>query len=179
MGIKELKLYPFPIEYKACKKNGVWNWEGGQINNPGVLAIIDRDKNHQTCMRDNSCNLTLEGICKVPSVYTTAKPLTDKITKIQNIYLLIYQDACGNDKCKKEKRTRLGALQITVSAAKKEKTTWKISAKVNFFVSVSMVLEVTSSGIKVIKDGSGHLKEGAIYPSNSVWICESCPQLKF
>lgn len=167
MGIEELKAYPKPTEYSKCTRSGKWAWEVPTIPNPGVLAVVDNDPKHQSCGKD--CPLVKDGICRVPDIYKDAKPLTPAVTSIKNIYILRFQDRCGNSKCLKDGKTRLGCVQITVDSAKKSGDTWTIKAGGMFGVTIK--LKVSNSGITVVKDGSKRLKPGATYPSNAVWCC--------
>lgn len=167
MGIKELKAYPKPSEYANCTRSGKWAWEVDTIPNPGVLAIVDDDAKHQSCGK--TCPLVKDGICRVPAIYKDAEPLTPGISSIKNIYILRFQDRCGNSKCLKEGKTRLGCVQISVDSAKKSGNTWTVSAGGMFGVTIK--LELTANGIKVVKDGSKRLVKGATYPNNAVWVC--------
>jgi len=167
MGIQEIKAYPKPTEYGNCTRAGKWAWEVETMLNPGVLAVLDNDPVHQEC--GTNCPLVKDGICRVPSIYRYATPLTPEISSIQNIYILRFQDKCGNSKCKKEGKTRLGCVQITVDSAKKSENTWTLKAGGMFGVTIQ--LEVSASGIKVVKDGSKRLKHGSTYPHAAVWCC--------
>ena len=172
MSIKESKAYPKPEEFLSCSKKGfLWENVNSISNDMGVVAIVDSKGN--TCTKKKSCELIKKGICKVPDVYKGAEPLTPRVTSISKLYLIVFQDNCGNAKCQKEGRYRLGCLEIPADKTKKVGNVWKITAsvKIGFFSkSVSMDLEVTSSGVKVVKDGSGRLKSGATYPANAVFV---------
>lgn len=167
MGIQEIKAYPKPTDYKNCTRSGKWVWDVPTIPNKGILAVVDNDPSHQSCGK--ACPLVKDGICRVPDIYKTAIPLTPEISSIQNIYILRFQDRCGNIKCLKEGNTRLGCVQITVDSAKKSNDTWTIKAGGMFGVTIK--LKVSSNGITVVKDGSKRLIPGATYPSKAVWCC--------
>jgi hypothetical protein len=167
MGIKELKAYPKSTEFANCTRSGKWAWDVPTTHNPGVLAVVDNDPSHQSCGK--RCPLVKDGICRVPAIYTDAKPLTPLVSSINNIYILRFQDKCGNSKCTKEGKTRLGCVQITVDSAKKSGDTWTIKAGGMFGVTIQ--LEVSASGITVKKDGSKRLIQGATYPNKAVWCC--------
>ena len=180
MTIPELKLYPDEEDYDDPDKD-VWDlWEGGSLDNNdfGVVAVVDRDRKHNRCMKRKDCELTKDGIMTVPKVYKYLKPLTSLTKKISTIYIMRYQDNCGNKKCTKEGRTRLGCLQIDISSAEKDGSTWTLESKVGFFTTVTMVLKLKKGKIKIEEDGSGHLKENVSYPAEAIWVCSDC-QLKF
>ncbi len=179
MTIRELKLYPDEEDYGEPYSD-VWdNWEGRILDNNdyGVVAVVDRDRKHNKCMKREDCELTKGGIMTVPEVYEDLKPLTEDTEKISTIYIMRYQDNCGNTQCTKEKKTRLGCLQIDISSAEKDGSTWTLKSKVSMFTTVTMVLEV-DGGIFIEQDGSGHLKEQVSYPAEAIWVCGEC-QLKF
>ena len=180
MTIRELKLYPFKKDY-GKPNSDVWElWEGGSLDNNdfGVVAVVDRDKKHNTCMKREDCELTKGGIMTVPEVYKKLEPLTSLTKKISTIYIMRYQDSCGNTKCTKEKKTRLGCLQIDISSAEKVGSTWTLKSKVSMFTTVTMVLKLEKGKIKIMEDGSGHLKEQGVYPAKAIWVCGKC-ELKF
>lgn len=171
MTLTEYKSYPRPDEFLSCSKDGEGSsWDKGESisNNMGVVAIVDSKGNK--CLKSQSCKLTQGGICKVPEIYKGAEPLTPSVRSISKLYLIVFQDNCGNAKCQKDGRYRLGCLEISPKTVVKKGKLWDITAAVSFFVTVSMKLEVTSSGVKVVKDGSGRLKSGATYPANAVFV---------
>ena len=171
MGINEYKSYPRPEEFLSCSKDGKGSsWENVNTikNTMGVEAIVDSKGNR--CIKKKSCELIKKGICNVPDIYKGAEPLTPSVKSISKLYLIVFQDNCGNAKCKKEGRYRLGCLEISPKTVVKKGTTWDITATVSFLVTVSMKLEVTASGVKVVKDGSGRLKLGATYPAKAVFV---------
>ena len=172
--VNEFKAYPEAEEFLTCSKDGKgssWQNVNSIRNDMGVVAIVDSKGNK--CLKSQSCKLTQGGICKVPDIYKGAEPLKPSVKSINKLYLIVFQDNCGNAKCQKEGRYRLGCLEIPADKTKKVGKVWKITAlvKIGFFSkSVSMDLEVTSSGVKVVKDGSGRLKLGATYPAKAVFV---------
>tara|TARA_B100000214_G_scaffold343463_1_gene291972 strand:+ start:102 stop:641 length:540 start_codon:yes stop_codon:yes gene_type:complete len=179
MTIRELKLYPDETDY-GKPYNDVWDlWEGERLDNTdlGVVAVVDRDIKHNTCMKREDCELTKGGIMTVPEVYRNLEPLTKNTEEISTIYIMRYQDNCDNTKCTRAHRTRLGCLQIDISSAVKDGSTWTLKSKVSVFTTVTMVLEV-DGGIFIVEDGSGHLKEQGLYPAEAIWVCDEC-KLKF
>lgn len=171
MTITEYKSYP---KFLSCSKDGEgssWENVNAIANDMGVVAIVDSKGNK--CLKSQSCKLTQGGICQVPDIYKGAEPLTPRVTSISKLYLIVFQDNCGNAKCQKEGRNRLGCLEIPADKTKKVGKVWKITASVKlgfFSKSVSMDLEVTAGGVKVVKDGSGRLKLGATYPAKAVFV---------
>lgn len=174
MPLKEYKSYPRPDEFLSCSNDGTgssWEKVKSIANDMGVVAIVDSKGNK--CLKSQSCKLTQGGICKVPDIYQGSEPLTPSVKSISKLYLIVFQDNCGNAKCQKDGRYRLGCLEIPADKTKKVGNVWKITAsvKIGFLSkSVSMDLEVTAGGVKVIKDGSGRLQLNATYPSKAVFV---------
>ena len=136
MTVKESKAYPKPEEFLSCSKDGKGSsWENVKSirNDMGVVAIVDSKGNK--CLKSQSCKLTQGGICTVPDIYKGAEPLTPSVKSINKLYLIVFQDNCGNAKCQKEGRYRLGCLEITADKTKKVGKVWKITAsvKIGFF----------------------------------------------